>query len=379
MMSPMKSSRSSTRTTKNPKRAAEAIGWNGASPKPLKALARLIGGRVIGDGKTRITGLCGIREAKPGDLTFLANSRYRNLLETTRASAVIASEEIRSARIPVVVTENPSLAFSKLTELMNPVAPQEHRGISPKAVLGKGVRLGKDVAVLPFAVIEDHAEIGDRTVILAGSYVGRETRIGADCLIYPHVTIRERVEIGHRVIIHSGTVVGSDGFGFVTVKGIHHKIPQIGTVVIEDDVEIGACVTIDRARFGKTVVGRGTKIDNLVQIAHNVVIGSNGMLVAQSGISGSTTLGSNVVLAGQCGIVGHITIGDNVIVGAQAGVSKSVPSNTSVWGYPARPLAKAKRVNAAVQQLPELVKKIFELERRLQKMESGRRRAHAAG
>ena len=384
--------RTSTRTIKKLKRIAlngaqkrlarppfAEAGWDGASPKPLKLIAHLIGGRVMGDGDTLITGICGIREAKPGDLTFIANSRYLHLLETTRASAVITSEEIRSARIPVVQTENPSLAFAKLAQLMNPVDSERPRGISAKAVVGREVKLGKDVAILPFAVVEDYAEIGDRTVLLAGTYVGRETRIGSDCLIYPHVTIRERVEIGHRVIIHSGSVVGSDGFGFATVKGIHHKIPQIGTVVIEDDVEIGACVTIDRARFGETVIGKGTKIDNLVQIAHNVVIGSNGILVAQAGISGSTTLGNNVVLAGQCGIVGHITIGDNVTVGAQSGVSKSVPANTVVWGYPARPLAKAKRVHAVVQQLPDLMKKVLELDRRVQELESGRRKGNAVG
>jgi len=182
------------------------------------------------------------------------------------------------------------------------------------------------------------------------------------------------VEIGHRVIVHSGTVIGSDGFGFATVQGIHHKIPQTGTVVIEDDVEIGANVTIDRARFGKTVIGKGTKVDNLVQIAHNVVIGPNCLLVAQAGISGSTTLGKNVVLAGQAGVVGHITIGDNVMVGAQSGVSKSVPANAHIWGYPAKPLSRAKRVNAAFQRLPELYRKVEELQKSLERLE---KRSHA--
>jgi UDP-3-O-[3-hydroxymyristoyl] glucosamine N-acyltransferase len=236
-------------------------------------------------------------------------------------------------------------------------------------MLGKGVHLGEGVAIQPFVVVEDGVWIGDRTVIYAGCFIGRQCRIGNDCLIYPHVSIRERVEVGHRVIVHAGTVIGSDGFGFVTVKGAHHKIPQIGTVVIEDDVEIGANVAIDRARFGRTIVGKGTKIDNLVQIAHNVATGSNCLLVAQSGVSGSTVLGNNVVLAGQAGVVGHITIGDNVVVGAQAGVTKSVPADAAVWGLPAKPLARAKRVNASVQRLPELYKEMEFMRKRMEAVE----------
>ncbi len=340
------------------------------TPRPLRVIAKLIGGEVVGDGDTLITGICGIKEAKPGDLTFVANSKYLHLLKSTHASAVITSQEVETADKPIIRTENPSLAFAKLAStLLTPVLDQHPRGVSPKAILGRRIRLGCGVAIQPFVVLEDDVEIGDRTVLYAGCYVGRKTRIGNDCLIYPNVSIREQVEIGHRVIIHSGTVIGSDGFGFATVKGIHHKIPQVGTVVIEDDVEIGANVTIDRARFEKTVVGKGTKIDNLVQIAHNVVMGSNCILVAQSGVSGSTVLGNNVVLAGQAGVVGHITIGDNVVVGAQSGVSKSIPANTSVWGYPAKPLQKAKRVNAAIQRLEDLYKTIEMLRRRLEALE----------
>lgn len=334
----------------------------------LGRIAKLIGGVVVGDGQTRITGLCGIREAKPGDLTFVANSKYLQLLDSTRASAAITSREVKSAAIPIVQTENPSLAFAKLASLMSPDGQRHPRGVSPKAVIAKGVKLGTGVAIQPFVVVEEGARIGDRTVVYAGCYIGRNAVIGNDCLIYPNVSIRERVEIGHRVIVHCGTVIGSDGFGFATVKGTHHKIPQLGSVVVEDDVEIGAGVTIDRARFGRTVVGKGTKIDNLVQIAHNVVIGSNCILVAQTGISGSSTLGNNVVLAGQAGVVGHITVGDNVTVGAQSGVTKSVPPNSSVWGMPAKPLAKAKRVNASLQRLPELYRKVEMLEERLRRM-----------
>ena len=361
------------RTVTRRRAAAGAKASNGMLPRRLKEIAHLIGGDLVGDGDTLITGICGIKEAKPGDLTFIANSKYLHLLQTTKASAVITSPDVKAAPKPIIQAENLSLAFAKLAATLLGSEIQRHpEGISPKAVLGKGVRLGSGVSIQPFVVIEDDVAIGDRTVVYAHSYIGRRARIGNDCLIYPNVSIRERVEIGHRVIIHSGSVIGSDGFGFATVKGIHHKIPQIGTVVIEDDVEIGANVTIDRARFEKTLIGKGTKIDNLVQIAHNVVTGSNCIIVAQSGISGSTTLGNHVVLAGQSGIVGHITVGDHVMVGAQAGVSKSVPPNTAVWGYPAKPLPKAKRLNAALQRLPGLHKTVDSLRRRLEELEKDR-------
>ncbi len=354
---------------KKAKRGTPDRKWDSVAACTVNEIAKIVSGDVVGDGKTLITGICGIKEAKPGDITFIANSKYQHLLETTRASAVITSKDVCAASKPIVRTENPSLAFSRLVSRFLPSMEKHPVGISPKALVGKKAKLGKGVSVQAFAVIEDGAEIGDRTVIYAGSYIGRGTRVGNDCLFYPNVSIRERVAIGHRVVIHSGTVIGSDGFGFATVQGIHHKIPQTGTVAIEDDVEIGANVTIDRARFGRTVVGKGTKIDNLVQIAHNVEIGSNGIIVSQAGISGSTILGDNVVLAGQAGIVGHITIGDNVIVGAQSGVTKSIPPDTSVWGCPARPLAKVKRTNAGIQRLPELYKTIDLLKKRVEILE----------
>ncbi len=338
--------------------------------KTLADIAALVGGEVVGDGATVITGVCGIKEAQPGDITFVANPKYVRLMHQTKASAIITGRDVKWAPKPLVRTENPSLAFATMMSLMAPTETKHPVGVSPQAVVGKRVTLGKGAAIQAFAVIEDDVTIGNRTVIYAGCYVGRRVRIGADCLLYPHVSIRESVELGDRVVIHSGTAIGSDGFGFATVKGAHHKIPQIGTVVIEDDVEIGANVTIDRARFGRTVIGRGTKIDNLVQIAHNVEVGQNTIIVAQTGISGSTVIGQNVTLAGQSGIVGHITIGDNAIVAAQAGVSKSVPPNTQVWGSPAKPLARAKRINACVQRLPELVKTIEALSRRLAQLEN---------
>ena len=338
--------------------------------KTLAEIATLIDGEVIGDASIVVTGLCGIKEAAEGDLTFVANSRYLPLIRTTKAAAIITSRDVKSAPKPIIRTDNPSLAFANLVGLMAPNEIHRPEGIHSTAVLGRNVSLGRDVAIQAYVVVEDNAEIGDRTVLYTGSYIGHHSRIGADCLIYPHVTIRERVTLGNRVIVHSGTVIGSDGFGFATVRGVHHKIPQIGTVVVEDDVEIGANVTIDRARFGVTSIGRGTKIDNLVQVAHNVVIGENSILVAQSGISGSTTIGKGVTLAGQAGVVGHIAIGDNAVIAAQAGVTKSVPPNVCVSGYPAKPHASAKRINACVQRLPKLFKTIEELEDRVMELEA---------
>lgn len=337
--------------------------------KTLAEIASIVDGEIIGDGAVVITGICGIKEAKPGDLTFVANPKYLSLMEQTQASAIITSKEIKSAPKPIIRTENPSLSFTKMVSLIAPNEVPHFSGVHKTAIIGQNVKLGKDIAVGPYVIVEDNAVIGERTVIYAGCYIGHHAIIGKDCLIYPGVSIRERITIGGRVIIHSGTVIGSDGFGFATIKGLHHKIPQIGTVIIEDDVEVGANVTIDRARFDKTVIGKGTKIDNLVQIAHNVIVGENCIIVAQAGISGSTALGKNVLLAGQAGLVGHITIGDGVVVAAQAGVTKSVPANTKVSGYPAKPHDTAKKVNACLQRLPQLVDKVKELEKKLAELQ----------
>jgi len=338
--------------------------------KTLKEIAELIDGEVVGNGDTIITGVSGIKEAGEGDITFLANPKYFSLIEKTHASAIVTSPDVETAAKPIVRTENPSLAFAKIVSTFAPSQVKHPQGIHPTAIIGEDVTLGSDIAIGPYVVIEDEVSIGDKTIIYSGCFIGQHTKIGADTLVYPNVSIRERSTIGSRVIIHSGTVIGSDGFGFATIDGLHHKIPQIGTVEIGDDVEIGANVTIDRARFDKTVIGKGTKIDNLVQIAHNVLIGENSIIVAQVGISGSTTIGKNVILAGQVGVVGHITIGDNAIVMAQSGVSKSVPAQTTVWGYPAKPEKIAKQINACVHNLPRLYNTITELKKRIKELES---------
>jgi UDP-3-O-[3-hydroxymyristoyl] glucosamine N-acyltransferase len=337
--------------------------------KTLREIAQLIDGKVIGDGNVVITGISGIREAEEGDLTFLANPRYASLMESTKAAAIITSPEITAAPKPMIHTGNPSMAFAKVISILMPSGQRYPSGIHQTAVIGKNVKLGQDVALQPYVVIDDDSVVGDRTIIYAGSYIGHHAKIGCDCLIYPNVAIREKVEIGNRVIVHSGTVIGSDGFGFATVDGEHHKIPQIGTVLIEDDVEIGANVTIDRARFGKTVIGHGTKIDNLVQIAHNVTVGEDSIIIAQAGISGSTVIGKRVTIAGQAGLVGHITVGDNAILAAQAGVTKPVPANTCVSGSPASEHNEAKRLNAFVSRLPQIVDELKGLEEKVQRLE----------
>lgn len=338
--------------------------------KTLKEIAEFVHGKIVGDPNVVIRGVSGIKEAQEGDITFLANPKYLNYIEKTNASAIITSLEVKSSPKPIIQSENPSLAFTKVVSFFSQVGIKHPKGIHPTAILGNDVVLGQGVAIGPYVVIEDNVGIGDNSIIYSGSFVGHHVNIGADTLIYSNVSIRELVSLGSRVIIHSGTVIGSDGFGFINVEGKHIKIPQIGTVVIEDDVEIGANVTIDRARFDKTVIGKGTKIDNLVQIAHNVTIGENSIIVAQAGISGSTLIGKNVTLAGQAGLVGHITVGDGAIVAAQGGVTKSVPANTLVSGYPAKPHHIAIKVNACVQNLPRLYEKVEQLKKKIEELES---------
>ena len=338
--------------------------------KTLAEIAQFVGGDVVGDAKIMITGLSGIKEAKSGDLTFLANPKYSALAQVTKASAIIAPRQVAVPGRALIYTDNPSLAFAKIASLFLDVEKKRAKGIHRTAVIDETVKLGKDVTIGPYTVVEAGAKIGDNTVIYSQCFVGQETIIGKNCLIYSNVSIRERISIGNRAIIHSGTVIGSDGFGFVAVDGVHTKIPQIGTVVIEDDVEIGANVTIDRARFDVTLIGQGTKIDNLVQIAHNVRIGKNCIIVSQVGISGSSVLEDNVTLAGQVGVAGHLTIGANTVVASKSGIPSSVPANSILWGIPAKPHMQAKRVNACVQRLPEYIKIINEMKIKIAELEA---------
>ena len=340
---------------------------NGSS-KSLKLfeIAELVGGELIGDRNLVITGVAGIKEAQKGDITFLSNVKYLPFLDETKASAIVAAEDISSGGKPLIRTKNPSQAFTAITSYF--LAQQERpapAGIHPTAVIGQQTTIGAGVTIGAHVVIEDQATIGPGTVLGANTYIGYAATVGTQCRLYPSVTVRERVRIGDRVIIHSGTVIGSDGFGYETLEGRHLKIPQLGSVLIEDDVEIGANVCVDRGRFQDTRIGRGSKIDNLVQIAHNVVIGPDCMIVSQVGISGSTELGKNVTVAGQAGVVGHVQVGDGAIIGARSGVSKSVPAGTIVLGEPARPIREQKRILALIARLPELFKDLAELKKKL--------------
>ena len=273
----------------------------------VREIADIVSGVIVGKEDAVITGVSGIKEAKSGEITFIANNKYRPLLKSTQASAVFVPRDIsNTVDASLIQVDNPSLAFAKIMAIVGPEPVMFNPGIDKTAIIGKNVVLGKNVSVQPYAVIEDNVEIGDGSVIGACVYIGHYTKTGKECLIYPHVIIRERVKIGNRVIIHPGTVIGGDGFGFATVKGAHHKIPQIGTVVIGDDVEIGSNVTIDRARFDKTDIGNGVKIENLVQIAHNVYIGENTIVVAQVGISGSKVVGKKCNSSRQAGIYWHL-------------------------------------------------------------------------
>jgi UDP-3-O-[3-hydroxymyristoyl] glucosamine N-acyltransferase len=339
----------------------------------LKTLAEAVEGRVIGNPDLVIRGAAGLEEAREGEITFLANPKYAPMLRETKASAVILSKPGPGISCSQLIVSDPYYAFSRILTMLTETAFRPN-GISPQASIGKGARLGRDVSIHPFVTVGDRAVIGDRVTLFPGVYIGEETEIGDDSLIYPNVSIREKVTVGRRVIIHSGTVVGSDGFGFATHEGRHHKIPQIGTVLIGDDVEIGANVAVDRAAMGKTVIRRGTKIDNLVQIAHNVIIGEDCLIVSQVGISGSTGIGHHVTLAGQTGVAGHLTIGDHVVAGGRTGVTKDIDSHRVVSGFPAMPHRQWLEAQAVFTHLPELRKRIKELESKLEQLESSKGR-----
>jgi UDP-3-O-[3-hydroxymyristoyl] glucosamine N-acyltransferase len=333
--------------------------------KTVTEIARLLHGQVVGDGATQVSGVSGIVEAKPGEITFLAAPRYRRFLKSTAASAVIVPRDTEFPQKTLIRVAHPRLAFAKVMRLFYPLHPEVPEGIHPSAVIGQKVHMGRGVSIGACTYIQERVTIGDNAIIFPGVIIGRKSQIGSGSIIYANVTIREDTIIGKNVIVHSGTVIGSDGFGYAKEGHRHLKIPQKGIVIIEDDVEIGANVTIDRGTLGATRIGRGTKIDNLVQIAHNVVIGPHSLLMAQVGISGSTEIGSGVILTGQVGVVGHIKIGDESVVGAQSGVSKSVPPRSVLFGYPARPIQKTKRIEACLSRLPDLFKRVSVLEKGL--------------
>ncbi|WP_337864705.1 UDP-3-O-(3-hydroxymyristoyl)glucosamine N-acyltransferase [Ignavibacterium sp.] len=336
----------------------------------VKQIAELVSGKIIGDEYTLIHSLAKIDEASSGDLSFIYLPAYEKFLQTTKASALLVKPELQKTRsdITYIEVEFPEKAFFLiLREFFTPEFPlsgiDDTAFVHPEAKLGQNVALGKNVVVSKGCVIGDNTKIFHNTVLY------EDVEIGNDCLIFSNISIREKCKIGNRVIIHSGTVIGSDGFGFnPDEKGVYQKIPQIGNVIIEDDVELGANVAIDRAALGSTIIKRGTKVDNLVQIAHNVVVGEDTVISSQTGISGSTKIGNHVIIAGQVGIVGHIEIGDNVVLMAQSGISKSIKKPGYYFGYPAKELKTSQKLEAHIRNLPDYAEKIKKLEEEIKNL-----------
>ncbi len=327
-------------------------------------IAELVGGELAGKPDQPVTGVAGVREAQLGDLAFIASPKYFSALKTTQAAVVIVAHDAKVEFVRTLIrVDNPVQAFTKVVLRVMPPPVKYTPGIHPTAVIASTAKLGKDVSIQPHVVIADDAVIGDRTVIGAGTFIGIGCTLGPDCLLHANVTLREYTVIGARVILHPGVVLGADGFGYETVKGKHQKVPQVGIVEIGDDVEIGANSAVDRARFGKTRIGRGTKIDNLVQIAHNCVIGEDCIICGQAGMAGSTILGNHVTLAGQVGIAGHLTIGDGAIMMGQTGIAQDVEPGAILFGAPGLPHKMFKRSYVAFEHLPELVAKVRDLEK----------------
>lgn len=334
----------------------------------LKDIARLLDGEIYGDENILINGVNEIEKAKKGEICFLRDVKKISSLKNTEASAVVVSKKLEDISISQLVVENIDLAFVKLLNIFLREKQKFYNGIHPTAIIGENVKLAKNVSIGPYCVVEENVEILEDTKIVGLVYIGRNSKIGRNVIVYPNVTILSDTLIGDNVIIHSGTVIGSDGFGYLQLEGQHLKVPQIGKVVIEDNVEIGANVTIDRATISETRIAKGTKIDNLVHIAHNVKISENVLILAQVGIAGSSKIGKNTILAGQTGVVDHIEVGDNVIAGPRTGIVKDVESNKVVWGTPPIPFEEQKKISVACRRLPKLLKEFLEVKRKLDEL-----------
>jgi UDP-3-O-[3-hydroxymyristoyl] glucosamine N-acyltransferase len=337
------------------------------SPISLAEIARLVGGTVEGNADVEIFDVAPIERAVSGQISFVANTKYEHHAQTTAASALVLGPNIACPRIPALRHPNPYLTFAHIVDLFYPETRCVPAGIHASAIIDPSAKIDPSVGIGPMVHVGAVTQIGRNSQIMPSVYIDHDVTIGANCLVYPGVRILHGSRIGKNVTLHPGVVVGSDGFGFAPTETGLHKIKQVGWVEIDDDVEIGANTTIDRGALGATRIGRGTKIDNLVQIAHNVEIGRNCLIVSQVGISGSTKLGDGVVLGGQVGLVGHVELGDRVSVGAQSGVSKSIPGGETWLGSPAREIHQAKRIIAATYRLPELWKRIRSLENKLGK------------
>lgn len=331
----------------------------------LGEIASRVGGTVLGDASRPITGIKPLDQAGPLDLSFLAHPRYRDDAARSRAAGVLARSGDSLPGQNVILVRDPYLAFAQAMGLFH-VPEKPLPGISPLAMVGDGTALGKDVHIGPCAVVGRGCALADGVALMPGVVLGDEVRVGEGSTLHPGVVVYSRSVIGARVIVHAGSVIGSDGFGYAATEGARAKIPQVGNVVIEDDVEIGACTAIDRATFGSTIIGRGTKIDNLVQVAHNVIIGEGSVLVAQSGVAGSTRLGRGVVLAGQSGVAGHLDVGDRSVIGAKSAVLQDLPADSFVIGHPALDHREWKRSQAVLRRLPDLLRRVARLEKALE-------------
>lgn len=337
-------------------------------PYTLGEIAEALGAVLEGDARRVIKGVASLDAAGPDQVSFVTNRKYLPLARSSRAGAFLVPADFKDLRGHLLRTPSPQIALIALLKLFHPVPPLSP-GVHPSALVARDCRIHPEAFVGAFAVIEPRAVVGARARIFPLVYVGEGTEIGDESTLYPHVVVREGVRIGRRVIIHAGAVLGADGFGFAFDGSAHRKIPQVGGVVIEDDVEIGANTTIDRATLGDTVVRRGTKIDNLVQIGHNVEVGEHSILAGQAGVSGSCRLGRGVMLGGQAGVADHVTIGDGAMLAAQAGVPGDLRAPGQYFGTPARPVAEARRIYAAMPRLPDLIRKVRHLARRVRELE----------
>ena len=334
----------------------------------LKYIAESISGTIEGDDRVLIKGINSLALAEKGEISFLSDPRLKDLIRTTKASAIIVKEFIRLYQGPQLIVDDPSLAYAKVATMFAPPIPR-FPGISEKSIVGEGATIGKDVSIYPFVYIGREVLIGDGATLFPGVYIGDRAMVGEESVLYPNVTVMSDCIIGKKVIIHAGSVIGSDGFGFARDGDKSVKIPQTGIVEIEDEVEVGAQNAIDRAAIGKTKIGKGVKLDNLVQIGHNVVIGENTIIVAQVGVAGSTKVGKNVVIGGQVGFADHIEIGDRVMIAAKSGVAKSIRAGQVVSGIPARPHRLWLKTRSQINRLPEYSKRLKELEGKVKNLE----------
>lgn len=339
--------------------------------KTISQIAELVNGAVVGDDTFTLTGINGIREAQEGDLTFLGDDRYLRHLQTTKAAAVLVPHSITEANGKALIqVESPYIAFARVLGEIEKEQQNHPPGIHPTAYVAQSAQVGENVALGPNVVIDDDCQIGKGAILYAGVYIGKGSKVGENTLIYANVTLRERVSVGARCILHPGVVIGGDGFGFVPGNPVA-KIPQIGTAIIEDDVEIGSNSCVDRATCGETTIGRGTKIDNLVQIGHNTRLGECCIVSGGVAIAGSATIGNNVIIGGMAGVGGHIEIGDDVMIAARSGVIRNVKAGEVVMGFPAIDVKLERRIIAGRRRLPDALKRIKKLEGRISQLEEG--------